>query len=226
VSDTESSVTVQGSFDYTIEVSNGNGWNGMAHLMGMHLKSKGERVVRLTNASTFNYAKTIVYYGNNLKEEAEHLASQFPMKVRLMQTSDNRHDIDVRVVLGKDVVSHAPVLYAWEMNDAVSSVSASVEISNGNGRNGMARLLKSVLVRRGDSIRRVTNADSFAYEETVIYFTKGRRDDAQQLAEKLPVKATLKETRDNRSDIDLRVVLGKDFLNYEVAMRQFMDSNA
>jgi hypothetical protein len=183
-------------------------------------------VVRLTNASTFNYADTIVYYGNNLKEEAEHLASQFPMKVRLMQTSDNRHDIDVRVVLGKDVVSHAPVLYAWEMNDAVSSVSASVEISNGNGRNGMARLLKSVLVRRGDSIRRVTNADSFAYEETVIYFTKGRRDDAQQLAEKLPVKATLKETRDNRSDIDLRVVLGKDFLNYEVAMRQFMDSNA
>jgi hypothetical protein len=230
VADSESSVTVQGGFEYTIEVSNGNGWNGMAQLLGKHLKSRGERVVRLTNAKAFNYTDTIIYYGSGMREQAEHLASQFPMKVQLAQTSQNRQDIDVRVVLGKDVVAHAPdvrsTLYAWEMNDAVNPVSATVEISNGNGRNGMARLLRSVMVSRGDSIRRVTNADNFAYQETVIYFAKGRREDAQQLAAKLPVKATLKETRENRSDIDLRVVLGKDFLNYEVAMRQFMDANA
>ena len=226
----KSPVTVHGSFEHTIEVSNGNGWNGMARLLGNHLKSNGERVVRLTNADTFNYKDTVIHYSSGKRGVAEQVAGKFPVQARFQETKLNRKDIDVRVVIGEDVVLHAPVirrsLYAWGNNDVSKSVTATVEVSNGNGRNGMARLLKSVLVNRGDSIRRVTNADNFDHQETVIYFSKGMHKDAQQLAAKLPVQATLRETRDNRGDIDLRVVLGKDFLNYEVAMRRIMDANA
>jgi hypothetical protein len=225
-----SPVTLNDSHDYTIEVSNGNGWNGMARLLGNHLKSNGERVVRLTNADTFSYKDTVIYYSSGKRGVAERVADKFPVQARLQETKWNRKDIDVRVVIGEDVTLHAPVirrsLYAWDNNDASKSVTASVEVSNGNGRNGMARLLKSVLVSRGDSISRVTNADNFDHRKTVIYFSKGKHKDAQQLAAKLPVQAILKETQDNRSDIDLRIVLGKDFLNYEVAMRRIMDANA
>jgi hypothetical protein len=226
----KSPVTVHGSAEYTIEVSNGNGWNGMARLLGKHLKSKGEHVVRLTNADTFNYKDTVIYYSSGKRGVAERVAGKFPVQVRLQETKWNRQDIDVRVLIGEDVVFHAPVvrrsLYAWDNNGVSKSVAATVEVSNGNGRNGMARLLRNVLVNRGDSIRRVTNAEHFDHEKTVIYFSKGRHKDAQQLAAKLPVQATLQETSNNRKDIDLKVVIGKDFLNYEVAMRRIMDANA
>ncbi len=89
-----------------------------------------------------------------------------------------------------------------------------VEISNGNGKTGMAKLVTRVLSRMGGKVYRITNADTFAYPGTLIYYQPGNRAQAQQLAHGLPIPVKLSETDSNRIDIKLRLVLGHDIAGY------------
>lgn len=59
---------------------------------------------------------------------------------------------------------------------AIAEGRAKVEIRNGSGRVGQARVAAGDLTNAGFEVVKIGNADSFAYEETIIYdLTKGEK---------------------------------------------------
>jgi len=90
-----------------IEVSNGNGVNGMARRVGRYLGKKGMSVQRLTNASHFNYRNTKIYYQNGYQEVARQLAEQISecKNIEERKTFD-RPSINIKLLLGKDILSN------------------------------------------------------------------------------------------------------------------------
>jgi tetratricopeptide (TPR) repeat protein len=102
----------------------------------------------------------------------------------------------------------------------------AIEISNGNGRDGMARLLRDVFKTYGIGVSRVTNAENFAYERTAIYYAPGNLRAARDLSERLPVKAVFKEMQTVVRGIVLKVLLGRDFVSHEKALKQVREQHA
>jgi tetratricopeptide (TPR) repeat protein len=96
--------------DFKLEVSNGNGVSGLAKRVAGRLVGKGLPTSRLTNQRPFDQASTEVQYRQGYAMEAEALAAklQYPVKVRA--SSDLAHHIDVRLVLGKDVLSDVALI--------------------------------------------------------------------------------------------------------------------
>ena len=93
--------------DADIEISNGNGVNGMAARVGDYLKGKGLRVVRLTNADNFKHKGTRVFFQEGYQEMADVVAGQLPV----LQNKEERKHLDrpsikVKVLIGKDLISH------------------------------------------------------------------------------------------------------------------------
>jgi len=89
-----------------IEISNGNGANGMARKVGGYLKERGLPVKRYTNADHFQYRKTKIYYQAGCYEAAQDVAAQLPgsQKMERKQILDRTH-IQVKVLIGKDMLS-------------------------------------------------------------------------------------------------------------------------
>ncbi|MDT8403031.1 LytR C-terminal domain-containing protein [Sulfuriflexus sp.] len=197
-----------------IELSNGNGREGVARLLQNILSSKGIVTKSVTNADHYDYKETVIYYASGRLAAAKKLSNSLPKQARLEETSNNRKDIDITLLIGEDFPGYGNVS------------KARVEVSNGNGLNGLASLMQNVLRQYGESVNLITNADHFNYDDTVVYYSTGKLKAAEQLMQRLPVKAILRETRDNRNDIDVKVVLGKDFLIHEFAMRKKMETNA
>lgn len=86
-----------------MEVSNGNGVNGMAKRVGSYLKDNGFAAARLTNQQSFDVAATRVEYRNGYEAEARQVAAAMPHGVEIALGTDLRRNIGVRVVLGKDM---------------------------------------------------------------------------------------------------------------------------
>jgi len=90
----------------SIEVSNGNGVNGMARRVSQHLKDKGLPVSRITNADHFNHRRTMIYYRDGYQEAAVQVADQIPGLQKMEeQKKFDRHQINIKVVIGKDIFS-------------------------------------------------------------------------------------------------------------------------
>ncbi|ATX79924.1 LytR cell envelope-related transcriptional attenuator [Mariprofundus aestuarium] len=206
-----------------IEISNGNGRNGMAKALTNFLKSRNEWVWKISNSRPFNQEKTTLYYLSGRQIEAEQLAIKVPAPVTLRETASNKNDSDLRLVIGHDFIykTEKEIHMMAKVQDKVSMLSAHfsnvlmparLEIANGNGREGMARLMTSVLARHGQTIRRVTNADNFDYSSSVIYYMPERRQDAEKIASMLPVKVEMKEMDITHRRVDIRIVIGKDLL--------------
>lgn len=89
--------------DLRIEVSNGNGVNGMAARLREYLRHQGGSVVRLTNADNFAHARSTVYYREGHHESAEALAAMFSPYVISLQQSDRLAErVDARLLIGQD----------------------------------------------------------------------------------------------------------------------------
>jgi tetratricopeptide (TPR) repeat protein len=91
-----------------IEVSNGNGFSGMAKQIGTYLKGRGFNVVRLTNAPRFDYSEASIYYcENDYKGVAIKIAEQMPeiKNVRQIKAID-RPNVKVVVLVGRDLVQN------------------------------------------------------------------------------------------------------------------------
>lgn len=96
---------------------------------------------------------------------------------------------------------------------------ARVEIQNGTGKSGQARITATTLSNAGFQIVKIGNADSFGYPESVVYdLTKGKKDDELErlktalnakVAKKVP--STLADA--DRSGVDFVVIIGKSALN-------------
>lgn len=91
---------------FRIEVSNGNGTTGMAMKVATFLRGTGYASARLTNQKPFTVQASQIQYKNGHQKDAEKMRSNLPGYTEIVQNDSLRADINVRVVLGKDIVSH------------------------------------------------------------------------------------------------------------------------
>jgi hypothetical protein len=91
-------------------------------------------------------------------------------------------------------------------------LTARLEVSNGNGVPGIASRLRSWLGNQGVATTRLTNAPVFAQRETVVHFRRGHEESARRVAETLPAPVTTLERDNLNLRVDVRVVLGRDWM--------------
>ena len=91
--------------------------------------------------------------------------------------------------------------------------STKIEVSNGNGVTGMARMVGNFLRTKGITGYRLTNADHFDHQQTVIYYRKGFFEQASHVKSLLPElsgKDHLLAANLDREPI--RVLIGRDLI--------------
>ena len=86
------------------EVANGNGLNGMAKKVSQYLNGQGYSIPRLTNQKPYQVTKTQIQYRESRLAEAELLRASLQDVPELVLRNDLRADIQVRLVLGKDIL--------------------------------------------------------------------------------------------------------------------------
>jgi len=91
--------------------------------------------------------------------------------------------------------------------------SPAIEVSNGTGRAKMALRVGQFLDSEGLSVKRLTNAEHFRHQHTVIFYRAEWLREAQELAACLPIEVRLEAAPDLKSDIRIR--LGGDLLNFD-----------
>lgn len=89
-----------------LEVSNGNGVTGMAKKIAYFLQESGYAKARLTNRKPFTVQTTQIQYRYGHQEDAEHLRSSLPGNTGIAPSNNLRADINLRIVLGKDMLQH------------------------------------------------------------------------------------------------------------------------
>ena len=96
--------------------------------------------------------------------------------------------------------------------------ASRLEVSNGNGVAGMARLVGRWLATQGLDNVRLTNQRPFAQQTTLIQYRSGHEEEARRVARSLPAgaKALLGPTQGLRSDV--RVVLGRDWIQTAICL--------
>jgi tetratricopeptide (TPR) repeat protein len=91
-----------------------------------------------------------------------------------------------------------------------------VEISNGNGVNNMARLVKGFLTENNFRVVRLTNAEHFNHEESQIFYKKGYQNTAEQINQEVPVAIKQKEVKKfDRPHIKVKLLIGKDVVPHK-----------
>ena len=96
---------------------------------------------------------------------------------------------------------------------AVSGGLPVVEVSNGTGRLNMAARVRDYLAAKGIAVKRLTNAEDFRHQETVIFYRSGWRAYAEELARLLP--AVIDLDGHPGQDSDVRLELGGDLLEFD-----------
>jgi tetratricopeptide (TPR) repeat protein len=100
----------------TVEVSNGAGRNRLAARVRGYLESKGLNVSYLTNAASFDNARTAVFFKKGQRQAAERFAKQLPIAADLIESNESYADIRIR--LGADILDFDKnVLYAVAMGE-------------------------------------------------------------------------------------------------------------
>jgi tetratricopeptide (TPR) repeat protein len=99
-------------------------------------------------------------------------------------------------------------------NNAI--IKVEIEVSNGNGVNGMAGRLGSYLRGKGFEVTRLANANSFSHEKTKIFYYNGHLQDVQRLLQEIPNHIDIKhiielKQKGNR----LKILIGKDMIPYD-----------
>jgi Flp pilus assembly protein TadD len=109
------------SKDYTvefeIEISNGNGVDGMAKRLGNYLTKKGFKVTRLRNARSFNHETTKIFYynGGGYAQDVSRLLKEIPVEcdkknlIELKQTGKH-----IKILIGKDIIPYDSVIPSAE----------------------------------------------------------------------------------------------------------------
>ena len=85
-----------------------------------------------------------------------------------------------------------------------------LEISNGNGITGFAKMMNGFLKGQGIQATRITNQKPFQVDVSQIQYRPGYKDAAQLLKSTLPGNLELVQSTMLRQDIQTRLLLGKD----------------
>lgn len=129
-----------------------------------------------------------------------------PIPVRMAQ--GQTHAGPISQVAYEQSVSQARTVAA----PSGSAKKFRLEVSNGNGLTGMARNVANFLVDFGYVGSRLTNQKSYQVQLSEVHYRTGYRDEALSLMSSLPGKPVLIEVDSLRQDINIKVVLGKDWL--------------
>jgi hypothetical protein len=87
---------------YRLEVSSGNGMNGLARRVSERLRALGEPMAHLTNSAGFDEPITFIEYRDGYAAEAARLSSRLRHPVKAVRNDRMRTDRPVRLVLGRD----------------------------------------------------------------------------------------------------------------------------
>ena len=87
-------------------IRNGNGVTGMAKKVKIFLGSKGYTAERITNQKPYRVQVTQIQYRNGHQLEAQRLQLSLPKHSDLVQNNAINANINVRLVLGKDITEH------------------------------------------------------------------------------------------------------------------------
>lgn len=85
-----------------LEVSNGNGITGMAKQISVFFQQRGVSSVRVTNHQMYNQNKTEIYYRSENYHQAYQINQMLPVPVKLIESDQLRHDIQIKILLGQD----------------------------------------------------------------------------------------------------------------------------
>lgn len=120
-----------------------------------------------------------------------------------------REDADSRFIT---VTPHANNLIANDKNSMLpDNKNIRLEVSNGNGITGMAKQISFFFQQRGVATIRLTNHQPYNQNHTEIYYRAGNYHQAYQINQLLPVPARLIESDKLRNDIQIKILLGRDF---------------
>jgi len=102
---------VNGTSDFAIEISNGNGMSNMAREMGNYLRRKDSyKNVYITNAEHFYMNQTIIYYMRGYLRNAYRIAQSIPGWQDIVEIERfARSEIKIRVLVGKDVIPYSSI---------------------------------------------------------------------------------------------------------------------
>jgi len=96
---------------------------------------------------------------------------------------------------------------------AVIPQRAGIEITNGNGKRHMARDIGKYLRKSGFNVVSLSNARHFKHESGSIIYEKDYKSVAEAIAAGIPQLTDMQEVEKlPRSDVKVRVLLGKDLL--------------
>jgi tetratricopeptide (TPR) repeat protein len=101
--------------------------------------------------------------------------------------------------------------------DKPASVVAALEISNGNGRQGLARMLSRQIRDPGVKIVRLTNEKGFKVRQTRIEYQPAFREVAERLAQRYGTDAPVEVSMAGRANV--RLVIGRDLPQRPLADR-------
>lgn len=117
--------------------------------------------------------------------------------------------VRVRAVLQATVAAERPARPA-----VPAAKPYRIEVSNGNGVTGMARMVAGFLHKEGDAGARLTNRKPFNVASSQVQYRVGYRVQAQSLASALPGRPVIAQADNLRGDISVRVLLGKDIADH------------
>ncbi|MCB1671003.1 MAG: LytR C-terminal domain-containing protein [Gammaproteobacteria bacterium] len=204
-----------------VVVENGNGVRGIARATSNWLRGDKLDIKRVGDAGSFDYAQTVIYYRPELAPYAQEIAASLNLSCDLRPSADLAPGADVRVVLGHDFASQVSIEnggLAFEQAPNTDYLRGIVrlEVANGNGVNGMAARVREYLSARGGNVVKISDAENYAYSQTVLYYRSGTRIAAEALAESLPLPSVkLVETDRLRTETDARLVIGSDFVPFD-----------
>lgn len=92
-----------------LEVANGNGVSRFATRFSGRLKAAGIGVDRITNYHSFARGNSVIEYGVGFAEAAQALQERLGMAVEMQQMNVPRPGTDVRLILGRDVLTTAQI---------------------------------------------------------------------------------------------------------------------
>jgi tetratricopeptide (TPR) repeat protein len=108
-----------------------------------------------------------------------------------------------------------------EIEKQYSPREVTVEISNGNGVSRMATRVGNYLRKKGIKVTRLTNAEHFNFEETMIYYNWDHLQDAFKIAREIPGYQDMEKfRRTGQKSVNIKVRIGKDLVPYDALFKR------
>ena len=106
---------------------------------------------------------------------------------------------------------------------AAERVKTGIEILNGNGIRGLARLTQTVLFQEAFNVARIGDCINSGAESTVIYYRPGTERVARVLHSEIFPEAQLAESSKLRKGVAIEILLGRDLLAQPQTMARLIE---